>query len=247
VPLYVGGITGKSDRFRARIGDLIADMFGFYGSTRTIGHSSGGRSLHGWAMDNAISLPDLHLAWVEDGGCHRCLEVQLHAWLRPKLNHATPSRCTIHESTPPATKEYPMRKIAKAPRPDTDPANYRPTSIKYRVYQGWLADGERGARAANALEQTPAVESTMKRWLWAGGPIVRARRRSRSGCRRNEDLASRPRDRRTDAARLGGAVRTGGKAALPVEQGRLDHLHHLREPGAALPLAPHGLYHLHNM
>ena len=59
-----------------------------------------------------------------------------------------------------------MRKIAKAPRPDTDPANYRPTSIKYRVYQGWLADGERGARAANALEQTPAVESTMKRWLW---------------------------------------------------------------------------------
>src|SRR5258708_174393 len=44
--LYVGGITGKSDRFRTRIGDLLADSFGFYGKTN--GHSSGGTSIHGW-------------------------------------------------------------------------------------------------------------------------------------------------------------------------------------------------------
>jgi hypothetical protein len=33
-PLYVGSTTGKSKRFRTRIGDLIADMFGFTITTR---------------------------------------------------------------------------------------------------------------------------------------------------------------------------------------------------------------------
>jgi hypothetical protein len=95
-PLYVGGVTGKSDRFRIRIGDLLADMFGFYGSKRGVGHHSGGRTLHEWAMQNQIKPLDLHLAWVEDVDCHRCLEVHLHDRLRPALNRATPSRCTIH-------------------------------------------------------------------------------------------------------------------------------------------------------
>src|SRR5688572_23416864 len=39
-PLYVGGNTGGSQRFCTRIGDLVADMFGFFdGDT---GHHSGG-------------------------------------------------------------------------------------------------------------------------------------------------------------------------------------------------------------
>lgn len=42
-PLYVGGNTGESARFRSRIGDLIADLFGFYCEKR--GHHSGGKQL----------------------------------------------------------------------------------------------------------------------------------------------------------------------------------------------------------
>ena len=29
-PLYVGSTTGQSPRFRTRIGDLVADLFGFF-------------------------------------------------------------------------------------------------------------------------------------------------------------------------------------------------------------------------
>src|SRR4051794_19543171 len=35
-----GGTTGKSERFRTRVGDLLADLFGFY--TTTTGHHSVG-------------------------------------------------------------------------------------------------------------------------------------------------------------------------------------------------------------
>ena len=38
-PLYVGSTTGKSARFRTRVGDLIADIFGFY-SDEEICHNS---------------------------------------------------------------------------------------------------------------------------------------------------------------------------------------------------------------
>ena len=67
-------------------------MFGFYGSKKGVGHHSGGRTLHEWAMQNQIKPLDLHLGWVEDVDCHRCLEVHLHDRLRPALNRATPSR-----------------------------------------------------------------------------------------------------------------------------------------------------------
>lgn len=39
-PLYVGSNTGKSMRFRTRIGDLVADIFGFFVEGET-GHHSG--------------------------------------------------------------------------------------------------------------------------------------------------------------------------------------------------------------
>src|SRR5580700_4006719 len=44
--LYVGSNTGESSRFVTRVGDLIADMHGFYG-TKT-GHHSGGQTLWRW-------------------------------------------------------------------------------------------------------------------------------------------------------------------------------------------------------
>jgi hypothetical protein len=93
-PLYVGGITGKSDRFRTRVGDLLADSFGFYGKTN--GHSSGGTSIHKWCVKNSVRPLDLYLSWVEGTACHRCLEVRLHDRLHPELNHNRPSRCVAH-------------------------------------------------------------------------------------------------------------------------------------------------------
>jgi hypothetical protein len=93
-PLYVGGITGKSDRFRTRIGDVMADAFGFY--TAKTGHSSGGQSIHRWCLENQVNPADLHLAWVEGHECHRCLEGRLYEALSPELNRNIPSRCTAH-------------------------------------------------------------------------------------------------------------------------------------------------------
>ena len=41
IPLYVGGNAVNPDRFRTRVGDVIADLFGFYAG-HNLGHSSGG-------------------------------------------------------------------------------------------------------------------------------------------------------------------------------------------------------------
>ena len=49
-PLYVGSTTGKSRRFRTRIGDLIADMFGFF-VEREQGHHSGGQKLYNYCKE----------------------------------------------------------------------------------------------------------------------------------------------------------------------------------------------------
>jgi hypothetical protein len=92
--LYVGGNTRNPDRFRTRIGDLLADAFGFYASLN--GHHSGGQSLHEWCLENGTGPLDLHLAWVEGTKCHRCLEIRLYEALRPLLNRARPSRCELH-------------------------------------------------------------------------------------------------------------------------------------------------------
>lgn len=95
-PLYVGGITGQSDRFRTRIGDLLADAFGFY--TKATGHSSGGTSLHKWCLAHQVRPLDLYLSWIEGTQCHRCLERRLHGSLSPILNRLVPSRCKLHPS-----------------------------------------------------------------------------------------------------------------------------------------------------
>jgi hypothetical protein len=96
-PLYVGGITGGSPRFRTRIGDLVADMFGFFGTGKSNGHHSGGKSLYKWCIQNQINPMDLYLGWVEQTKCHRCLEVALVCEMKPLLNRNTPPRCTLHK------------------------------------------------------------------------------------------------------------------------------------------------------
>lgn len=92
--LYVGGNTGRSGRFRTRLGDLLADAFGFFGGGT--GHSSGGQSVHAWCRENQVNPLRLHLAWVNRCRCHRCLEIELFRELSPLLNKVTPSRCRVH-------------------------------------------------------------------------------------------------------------------------------------------------------
>lgn len=95
-PLYAGGNTGKSARFRTRVGDLIADILGFFTETR--GHHSGGRSIRRWTLENGVHPLDLHLAWVAPGSCHRCLEVEVVGTLKPLLNKKQPAACPKHRA-----------------------------------------------------------------------------------------------------------------------------------------------------
>jgi hypothetical protein len=95
VPLYVGGNTGKSIRFRTRVGDLIADACGFFNDKRT-GHHSGGQSIYDWCKRNRTHPLDLYIAWIEGTDCHRCLEVRLFEEFKPQLNRMRPSGCKAH-------------------------------------------------------------------------------------------------------------------------------------------------------
>ncbi len=94
LPLYVGGNSGRSSRFRTRLGDLIADAFGFFGGDT--GHHSGGQSLHRWCKENCVSPLTLYVGWVQRCACHRCVEMELFEYLSPSLNRVRPSRCPAH-------------------------------------------------------------------------------------------------------------------------------------------------------
>ena len=90
VPLYVGSNTRKSRLFRRRVGDLIADMFGFWG------HSSGGQSLYGYCRDNNLNPKSLYIGWLEKCGCDRCAENYVYKELSPQLNRIKPPECGQH-------------------------------------------------------------------------------------------------------------------------------------------------------
>lgn len=94
IPLYVGSNTGKSKRFRTRIGDLIADMFGFFGTETT--HHSGGQTLHEYCLKKRLNPKSLYIAWVEDCTCVRCSENLAYDRLEPSLNKKRPNRCKDH-------------------------------------------------------------------------------------------------------------------------------------------------------
>ena len=94
-PLYVGSTTGRTPRFATRVGDLVADLFGFYGTAT--GHSTGGQRLWRWCDENRVKPGHLLLGWyTQPGMCPRCEEVRLTAALRPWLNLVLPPRCPLH-------------------------------------------------------------------------------------------------------------------------------------------------------
>jgi hypothetical protein len=92
--LYVGSNTGESDRFITRIGDLIADMLGFWG--QQTGHHSGGMRLWEYCHKNRINPLDLFLGWQVERPCVRCAEYDIFTALAPKLNRKRPARCSAH-------------------------------------------------------------------------------------------------------------------------------------------------------
>lgn len=77
-PLYVGGNTGRSGRARfcTRVGDLLADMHGFWdGGT---GHHSGGQSIYKWCKKSRVRPGDLFIAWAtRSPWCSRCAELDI--------------------------------------------------------------------------------------------------------------------------------------------------------------------------
>jgi hypothetical protein len=95
IALYVGSNTGKSGRFRTRIGDLIADLFGFF--SKETGHHSGGQSLYDHCKKNQINPKSLYIGWLEECKCERCEENELYDTLKPLLNKKRPSICTVHQ------------------------------------------------------------------------------------------------------------------------------------------------------
>jgi len=92
--LYVGGTTGHSRRFRTRIGDLIADTFGFF--CRGTRRHSGGRSLYRWCREHRVNPMDLYIGWRDRAPCKRGAEVEEYERLRPLLNKNRPPRCSKH-------------------------------------------------------------------------------------------------------------------------------------------------------
>ncbi len=106
-PLYVGSNTGKSKRFRTRVGDLIADAFGFY--SEETGHHSGGQSINAFCRKNNLNPKNLFIGWAEQSKCVRCEESNLFESLAPSLNKNRPSVCRIHENR---TANHGMHRIA---------------------------------------------------------------------------------------------------------------------------------------
>jgi len=96
-PIYVGSNTGQSARFRTRVGDLIADAFGFY--SEETGHHSGGQSIHEFCLEQGINPRTLMIGWLGKCECMRCAENYIYGLFRDQmLNKNRPSKCEIHPS-----------------------------------------------------------------------------------------------------------------------------------------------------
>jgi len=93
-PLYIGSNTQNPDRFRTRIGDLLADAFGFF--TDASGHHSGGQSLNEYCQREKVNPKQLYIGWLTRCACSRCAENELYETLRPLLNKNRPSKCKAH-------------------------------------------------------------------------------------------------------------------------------------------------------
>jgi len=93
--LYVGSNTGESKRFRTRVGDLIADIFGFYGSKT--GHHSGGQKLRTHFLELGINPMNIYIGWLVEVECTRCVENYLYDVLSPSQNRIRPAKCKKHD------------------------------------------------------------------------------------------------------------------------------------------------------
>lgn len=93
-PLYVGSTMGKSKRLRTRIGDLIADLFGFFGEET--GHHSGGVTIYDYCKEHKINPKGLYIGWLKGVGCLRCNVNKVYEKLNPPLNRNRPFRCIDH-------------------------------------------------------------------------------------------------------------------------------------------------------
>jgi len=104
-PLYIGGNTSNSDRFCTRIGDLIADMYGFFNGNT--GHHSGGKALFNWCKSKHVHPKSLFIGWGNRSPwCNRCAEIELvisviNNWdnraQEGLLNQRRPPQCTLHD------------------------------------------------------------------------------------------------------------------------------------------------------
>jgi hypothetical protein len=100
-PLYVGSNTKNELRFRTRLGDFIADLFGFYALQREdqlpragTGHHPGAREVRKWCRKNGVRPFELCISWYEPN-CDCCACGEYEAWdrLRPRCNGRSPTRC----------------------------------------------------------------------------------------------------------------------------------------------------------
>jgi hypothetical protein len=92
--LYVGSTTGRSPRFVTRVGDLVADLFRFYGEHT--GHHADGQRLHAWCREHGVHPFDLHLGWLVGGTCRWCEQARWCQRLCPEIEHATRPTCALH-------------------------------------------------------------------------------------------------------------------------------------------------------
>jgi hypothetical protein len=101
--LYVGGNTGESSRFVTRIGDLLADLFGFFG--QETGHHSGGQTLWHWCYHHGVRPTQLWLAWGTSE-CARCAERHLYSHLPRAPKGAFDAKGLRNKVSPPACPSH---------------------------------------------------------------------------------------------------------------------------------------------
>ena len=96
-PMYVGGVTGDSDRLLSRVGELVAAMFGLY-SKNTKTHTGGQLiSTHFRRTEEKEYHPlGLWIAWRTDITCNRCAEKKVYDEIRPWCNERSPPFCNKH-------------------------------------------------------------------------------------------------------------------------------------------------------
>jgi hypothetical protein len=86
-PAYVGSNSKNPKLFRRRVGDLIADLFGFCGEK--LGHHAGAMRMHRHFRQLKIPPHDLYIAWAVKLDCTKCLERGLIQTFKKEENDPT--------------------------------------------------------------------------------------------------------------------------------------------------------------